>query len=461
MLGSDDQPGATPMSDSELANALIQAACVPMDGAGHATGTLDRARSLLADNPHIATANIHTAAALGNDSAVRQFIQVEPANATRKGGPYGWDALTHLCFSRFLRLDAERSDGFVAAAKMLLRAGADANSGFFSDEHQPQPAWESVLYGAAGVAHHAELTKLLLDHGADPNDGETEYHAPEGFNNRPMEIIVESGKLASAGLTTMLHRKLDWTNYSGVLWLLDHAADPNAVSHWGNRALDHAIGRDNPLEFLEALLDYGADPCLTTPAGINSFVRAASSGRADVLDLFEKRGFTYYFEGIAAFLAACARGDATTARELTLVDPDILPQLKSHHPEVLANFAGAGNTNGVRILLDQGFDIDSRTNHPGSKGNTALHVAVWRERLETVELLLARGAAIEATNPRGDTPLALAARAQVEMSEWTPHESADVLAALLQAGADVAAIRKFPTGSAEGDDLLSRFGRTA
>jgi hypothetical protein len=47
------------------------------------------------------------------------------------------------------------------------------------------------------------------------------------------------------------------------------------------------------------------------------------------------------------------------------------------------------------------------------------------------------------------------------MSEWTPHESADVLAALLQAGADVAAIRKFPTGSAAADDLLSRFGRTA
>ena len=75
-----------------------------------------------------------------------------------------------------------RSAGFVRAAEALLDAGASANTGFFEQNHQPHPAWESVLYGAAGVAHHPELTRLLLDHGADPNDPkdeETVYHAPE------------------------------------------------------------------------------------------------------------------------------------------------------------------------------------------------------------------------------------------------------------------------------------------
>ena len=446
---------------SDVVNAFIEAACVPLDGSAHVSGTIDRAKTLLADNPEIANASVHTAAVLGNDSAVRQFLQIDSANATIKGGPYDWDPLTHLCFSRFLRVDAKRSDGFVSAASLLLDAGADPNTGFFSDEHEPSATFESVLYGAAGVAHHAGLTKLLLDRGANPNDGETEYHAPEWFDNRPMELIVESGKLAPIGLTTMLHRKLDWTNYEGVVWLLQHGADPNAVSRWGNRGLDHAIGRDNTLRFFEALLDHGADPRLTTADGVNAVMRAAGAGRSDVLDLFEQTGFRFKLEGEAAFLAACARGDSALAEKLAAENADIVESLKVDRPETLAYFAGAGNTEGVRILLDMGFDIESRSTHPGSNRNTALHLAVWRERLPVVELLLARGASVAATNPAGDTALGLATRALVEMSEWTPHESTDIVAALLQAGADVGAVRRFPTGSAEADDLLRRFGRTS
>jgi hypothetical protein len=54
---------------------------------------------------------------------------------------------------------------------LLLDAGASANTGFYSDDHQP-PEFESVLYGAAGVAHHPGVTRVLLERGADPNDGE-------------------------------------------------------------------------------------------------------------------------------------------------------------------------------------------------------------------------------------------------------------------------------------------------
>src|SRR5215211_757198 len=149
-----------------------------MDGSWHSTGGIDRARGIVSKNPGIATANIYTAAILGNDSAVRQFLQVDNSLATAKGGPYDWDALTYLCFSKYLRLDENRSDGFVRAATALLESGADANTGFYSPGHEPEPVFESVLYGAAGVAHHNEMTRLLLAYGADPNDGETEYHSP-------------------------------------------------------------------------------------------------------------------------------------------------------------------------------------------------------------------------------------------------------------------------------------------
>src|SRR5881409_1087871 len=187
----------------------MEAACVPLDS-GHASGTLERAEAILSAHPEVASANIHTAAILGNDAVVRRFLELDAGNATAKGGPRGWDALTHLCFSRYLRLDGARSDGFVRAATALLDAGASANTGWFETNHQPKPEWESALYGAAGIAHHAELTRLLLERGADPNDEETPYHAPEGHDNEALQVIVESGKLSADSLGTILLRKTDW-----------------------------------------------------------------------------------------------------------------------------------------------------------------------------------------------------------------------------------------------------------
>jgi hypothetical protein len=163
--------------------SFIKAACVPLDS-WHASGTLERAEAILAAHPEVKAASIHTAAVLGDDAAVRRFLGLDPAAAAAKGGPYNWDALTHLCFSRYLRLEPARSVGFVRAATALLDAGASANTGWYETNHQPHPEWESVLYGAAGIAHHGELTGLLLERGADPNDGEVTYHTPESSTSR-------------------------------------------------------------------------------------------------------------------------------------------------------------------------------------------------------------------------------------------------------------------------------------
>jgi hypothetical protein len=109
--------------------------------------------------------------------------------------------------------------------------------------------------------------------------------------------------------------------------------------------------------------------------------------------------------------------------------------------------------------LDLGFDLDSRTSHGGTNADPALHVAVWRARLETVKLLVARGAPLETTNGRGATPLSLAARALVEQSDWTPHASTEIVAVLLDAGARVNTVHPFPSGSPAADALLREYGR--
>ncbi|MDQ6633481.1 MAG: ankyrin repeat domain-containing protein [Gemmatimonadota bacterium] len=403
---------------SEPLAEFIKFACVPRD-AWHQSGTLERAESIRAAHPDVATADIRAAAILGDDATVRRFIEADRTSATSKGGPYGWDALTHLCFSRYLRLDRTRSDGIVRAAEALLDAGASPNTGFHEGEHQPKPEFESALYGAAGVAHHPEMTRLLLDRGADPNDGETEYHSPEGFDNRAMEMIVESGKLAKAGLTTMLARKIDWTDYDGAVWLLEHGADPNDVSHWGRRSLQHAIGRDSALRFFMLLLDHGADPRLPAKDGTSTYAITAAAGRGDVLTLFEQRGFPVILDGDAAWLGAIAAGDEARAQRMVVRDPPLITRVRSQRPDLLVTFAGAGNAAGTRILLNFGFDIAA----PTKGGDTALHAAAWRERRATVEALLSRGAPRDARNHRGETPLDVARRALVEYSEFTPHSS--------------------------------------
>lgn len=406
-------------------------------------GPLDRAEAILAAHPEIGGSDIHTAAILGDDAAVRRFLDLDPANATAKGGPRGWDALTHLCFSKYLQRDRARSDSFVRAATALLDAGASASTGFFDENHQPKPEWESVLYGAAGVAHHPEMTRLLLERGADPNDPEVPYHSPETLDNRALKILVESGKLTPASLVLMLVRKFDWHDNEGVAWLLAHGADPNFLTHRGNRPMHHALSRGNPLEYFELLLDHGADPTLRAKDGTTAYAIAARMARADVLDLFERRGFRVAVQGDDAFLAACARADEATARRIMADDPGVVHRVKSQNTGLLVDFAGSGNTAAVRLMLDIGFDIGAqRNNPPWSAGETALHVAAWRGHLPMVQLLIERGAPLEATHRSGATPLAAALRALVEQSEWTPNEySIEIAQALLNGGARIESVK--------------------
>jgi len=93
-------------------------------------GSLERAEEILAEHPELTASDIHTAAILGDDAAVRRFLALDPANATAKSVPYGGDALNYLCLSKYLRLDETRSDGFLRTATALLDAGADPNTGF-------------------------------------------------------------------------------------------------------------------------------------------------------------------------------------------------------------------------------------------------------------------------------------------------------------------------------------------
>src|SRR5436853_416067 len=91
--------------------------------------------------------------------------------------------------------------------------------------HGPLAEADAMLAANPSVAHHAAMTKLLLERGGDPNDVEVAYHSPEARDNAVLRLLVETGRLTPASMRVMLLRKIDWHDLDGVSYLLEHGAD--------------------------------------------------------------------------------------------------------------------------------------------------------------------------------------------------------------------------------------------
>lgn len=418
-------------------------------------GSLDEAEQLLLAHPEIATSDIHTAAITGNVALVRQLLADDAANAQAVSEPYGGNALVYLCLSKYLQQCHARSDDFIQAATALLEAGANANTGFMVAG--PYPGYETPLYGAAGVAHHAGLTKLLLAYGAEPNDEEAVYHSPETYDNAAMQLLVETGRLTKENLSMMLIRKIDWHDYNGLQYLLDHGADPNGERKRGWHALHHSLKRANVLPFIALLLERGADPLLASN-GFTPVMMAACEGRNDVLKLFAQKEIPVQLEGLYQLIAACAMNDSDAVKKIVNESPTLVTQALAMGGELLARFSVCGNAAGVQQLLNLGVPVQEP--YRGGDGyygipigSLAIHVAAWRGFPAVVNVLIAAGSPVDVPDKNGKTPLALAVKACVD-SYWTERRSPDSVKALLNAGASPQSV-PYPCGYDEVDALLA------
>ena len=122
-------------------------------------GRRDRAQALLDLDPSLSGPDISLL--LGDVERVAGMDPNAPV------GHRGWAPLVYVTHSAFL--GGERTDALVATARVLLDAGADPDASW---EH-PEFGALSALYGAAGVNHEAAMTALLLERGANPDDGES------------------------------------------------------------------------------------------------------------------------------------------------------------------------------------------------------------------------------------------------------------------------------------------------
>jgi hypothetical protein len=377
---------------------------------GDVTGSLNPARPRVAarallEAPDLAAVDPYVACASGNAGALEQMAGVDPGWVNRPGGPFKLPPLIAVTHSRLGQLPEFR-DRLYRSAQFLLQAGADPNqaiSNRFPPASLEAPDAEaplSALYGAAGVNRDPALTKLLLDAGADPNDGESLYHALENLDCTRLLLL----RGAHVPGTNALRRSLDMADPAALELLLAHGGDPNEpasgppTSEWGPPLL-RGIALRRSLRHIEALLAAGADPSARTPAGISAYRLAQQVGMPEAAGILGAAGAAEPLSEEEEFVAACARGDAAEARRIQARRPDLPGSLPAAQLRLLPDTVAWGSNLGVRVMVELGWPIAARG---GDWKASALNLAVFRGDAGLTEFFLANGASWREEHGHGD-----------------------------------------------------------
>ena len=94
-----EQPVGVPTPDEQaLVDEFLRLAC--LNYGNDDPERWAKAQQLLSDHPELATATIHTIAAVGEAAAARALLDRDPEAANRQGGPFEWAPLLYLTYSR-------------------------------------------------------------------------------------------------------------------------------------------------------------------------------------------------------------------------------------------------------------------------------------------------------------------------------------------------------------------------
>ncbi len=229
-----------------------------------------------------------------------------------------------------------------------------------------------------------ESARLLLAAGGNANDA-----LPDGTSALVLAAHSDNGAVAKV--------------------LLENGADPNARGS-GYTALHAAILRGD-VDLVKALLDRHANP--------NAPLLKATVVRRNGPDF----ALPTTLVGATPFLIAAKYGEAAILQVLAAAGAGTHPILKDGTTPLLAaasaDKAGEHGTNGplpasenkalagVRAVLELDADVSSDVSAADQAGNTALHLAASRGYLSVVQLLVEKGARLDAKNKRGQTALTM------------------------------------------------------
>ncbi len=399
--------------------------------------------TLLAADPDLPKANLGLQIALYDRAAVEAALASGAEAATRSIGVRS--PLLHLAFSKRIHAAPEKRGDMIAIAEALVAAGADVNDSYPAGPDSPHRL--SALYGALGHADNMALATWLLEKGADPNDNESLYHSTELGHHDGLKLLLKHGAV-SAG-TNALPRAMDFDDVEAVRLLLDAGADPNegVAQHPSGLpnivipGLHQAARRMCSAEMAELLIARGADG-RPPYNGHTAYAFARMRGNRAVASVLERAGQATELDETEALLAAAADGAASgrvdpdklddeTRRIMTRVlgFPGVLAHIQRLHaigidPEwkeemglTSAHVAGwEGHAPELEWLLTLDPDLEHVNDYGGNLLDTVLHGAencparARRDHLACVKLVLAKGATLRRANivSAGDEEIAAA-----------------------------------------------------
>jgi hypothetical protein len=324
-------------------------------------------------------ASAHAAAEAGDVEALQLHSDV-----LSPGGPKQAPPIIYACFSSLAKTG--RREGVWECVKLLLQRGADPNTTYVTKEHPDIPL--SCLYGAVGYLNDPELATILLEAGANPNDGESLYHSTEHRDHRCLRLLIAHG--ARFERSNAVAHMLDYEDLEGLRICLDAGADVNEPSP-NSTVLHHAILRARGTSLICELLNRGARIEVRDQSGRTPLMLARRLGLKGAIELLAASGAPEdALDRKGHFLAACAAPDEEQARNFLRESPDLMSRLEPADLHVLPEQAGLGRYASVKFMLELGFPVAF-----------ALNPAAFRGDVPLVKLLLSHGARWDEKNQYG------------------------------------------------------------
>lgn len=190
---------------------------------------------LLTLDSTLGDANFGLQIALCKREVVFAQLDTDPSLAT--AGVDDKSALLHLCYSKYFQHNTSIIGDMLAIGERLIDMGADVNDSYAWSDGSPL----SALYGALCHADNLRLAELLLRHGANPNDGESLYHATELGDHEALRLLMQYGLDVNANHHWI--KMLDFDDLTGAQLLLEYGANANPKMPDGAvvSTLHHAI----------------------------------------------------------------------------------------------------------------------------------------------------------------------------------------------------------------------------
>jgi cytohesin len=294
--------------------------------------------------------------------------------------------------------------GHAEIVKILLEDGAEPDTADFAGNSAlGVAAGHSALFCA--IKHPDALTILFgaIADGSNPRDSHREFTL---LHSAADHGAVESARLILArGIpvdsrdaygNTPLHNAAEWGHLDMVKLLLDQNADPRAVNDWGSTALSFALGE------LEWDGERKGKPRLASSKNIAELLLGAGTP----IDLF----------------TAISLGQTAVVRQILTATPEMANRKDYQGITALDRAVNWDRVEIVAALLAAGADVNALNDSRAS----ALHQAACLGRDEIARVLIAHKADVNAGELYWATPLHEAAR----------HLNQGVARLLLDAGAN-------------------------